>query len=64
MKYFQIEAQMSETQAKEMVVKLRVDGQDLFIQDEKMLIHICGIHGSKLYYHMHSSAVKRVSTLD
>ena len=64
MKYFQIKAQMSETQAKEMASKLRVNGNDLFVQDGKMLKHICGIHGSKLYYHLHNSAVRRVSTLD
>jgi hypothetical protein len=63
-KYFQVKAQMSETEAKEMASKLRVDGDDLFVQDEKMLKYICGIHGSRLYYHIHNSAYRRVSTLD
>lgn len=55
---------MSETEAQEMASKLRVDGDDLFVQDEKMLKYICGIHGSRLYYHIHNSAYRRVSTPD
>jgi len=60
-KYFQIKAEMSETEARKMASKMRVDGDVLFSQNEKVLKDIYPIYGSGLYNHIHASDYGLVS---
>lgn len=52
---------MSETEARKMASKMRVDGDVLFSQNEKVLKDIYPIYGSGLYNHIHASDYGLVS---
>lgn len=63
-RYFQASARMSQTEAKEMASKMRLNGNGLFQQHETTLIELYGVHGTCLYNYIHESVYGRVSTLD
>lgn len=46
---------MSETEAKKMASELRVDGDDLFFQNDRMLTEFYPLYGLGLYLYIHES---------